>query len=186
MTALSEAARRHLLALARRAIASHLAGEPAPDDDLGAQRAELERRCGAFVTLTSPDGALRGCVGMPEPIYRLYEAVPRAAVAAAVHDRRFPPVDAAELAGLRLDVSVLGPLQPIAPAEIEVGVHGLVVRCDGRSGLLLPQVAAERGWDRERLLDETCRKAGLAAGTWRRADCELMGFTAAVFGDEER
>jgi AmmeMemoRadiSam system protein A len=185
MTALSDGARRHLLVLARRAIASQLSGEPAPEADLGSLRAELERRCGAFVTLTRADGALRGCVGMPEPLYPLDRTVARAAVAAAVHDRRFEPVEEAELPALRVHVSVLGPLQPIAPGEIEVGVHGVVVRCQGRSGLLLPQVAAERGWDRARLLEETCLKANLDRDAWRRPDCEILGFTAAVFGEEE-
>jgi AmmeMemoRadiSam system protein A len=185
MTALSEGARRHLLALARRAIVGQLTGEAAADEDLGELRAELEARCGAFVTLTCRDGSLRGCVGMPEPQYRLDHAVARAAVAAAVHDRRFEPVEEAELSGLRLHVSVLGPLRLIAPQEVEVGVHGLVVRCDGRSGLLLPQVAADRGWERERFLDEVCRKAGLAAGAWRRPDCALLAFTATVFAEGE-
>jgi AmmeMemoRadiSam system protein A len=185
VTALSDGARRHLLALARRAIVGQLTGEASADEDLGELRAELERCCGAFVTLTGPDGRLRGCVGMPEPVYRLDQAVAHAAVAAAVHDRRFEPVEEAELAGLRLHVSVLGPLTPIAPGEIEVGVHGLVMRCDGRSGLLLPQVASDRGWDRERFLEETCRKAGLPPGTWRRPECVLMAFTATVFGEGE-
>ena len=185
MTALSEGARRHLLALARRSIAGQLSGEAAHHEDLGELRAELERPCGAFVTLTCPDGSLRGCVGMPEPMYRLDQAVARAAVAAAVHDRRFEPVEEKELAGLRLHVSVLGPLQPITPDEVQVGIHGLVVRCGGRSGLLLPQVAADRGWERERFLDEVCRKAGLSAGTWRKPECELMGFTATVFAEGE-
>ena len=185
MSEVSAGARRHLLALARRAIEAQITGEPSPEEDLGDLRPELERRCGAFVTLTRGDGTLRGCVGMPEPQYRLDQAVARAAVAAAVHDRRFEPVEQAELSGLRLHVSVLGALLPIAPGEVEVGIHGLVVRCDGRNGLLLPQVAADRGWDRERFLDETCRKAGLAAGTWRRPECELLAFTATVFGEEE-
>jgi AmmeMemoRadiSam system protein A len=185
MTEVSAGARRHLLALARRAIEAQLTGDSGPAEDQGELGAELERRCGAFVTLTRGDGTLRGCVGMPEPLYRLDQAVARAAVAAAVHDRRFEPVEQEELPLLRLHVSVLGALSPIAPGAVEVGIHGLVVRCDGRSGLLLPQVAAERGWERERFLDETCRKAGLAAGTWRRAECELLAFTATVFGEDE-
>jgi AmmeMemoRadiSam system protein A len=184
---LSGAARRHLLAMARRAIEDQLSGALRPEDDLGELRLELEGRRGAFVTLTRRgDGELRGCVGVPEPLYRLDQAVVRAAVAAAVYDRRFDPVAASELPGLSLHVSVLGDLRPIEPDAVEVGVHGLVIRCDGRSGLLLPQVAAERGWDRERLLDETCRKASLAPGTWRRPDCELLAFTATVFSDEEK
>jgi AmmeMemoRadiSam system protein A len=182
---LSEAARRRLLAIARAAIQAQLAGRTFEDEDLGARPAELERLAGAFVTLARrEDGALRGCVGIPEPIYPLAQAVARAAVAAALHDRRFDLVTQAEMPGLSLHVSVLGRLQPIAPEDVEVGVHGLVVRYAGRSGLLLPQVASERGWDRERFLDETCRKAGLRAGTWREPSCELLAFTAIVFGDE--
>jgi AmmeMemoRadiSam system protein A len=184
---LSAAAQRHLLALARRAIEGQLRGESWAGEDLGDRRVELERRRGAFVTLTRrPDGALRGCVGVPEPLYPLAQAVARAAVAAAVHDRRFDPVVASELPGLTLHVSVLGDLVPIAPEAVEVGTHGLVIRGDGRSGLLLPQVAAERGWDRERFLDETCRKAGLKPGTWRNGDCELLAFTATVFSEDEQ
>jgi len=183
---LSAAARRHLLALARRAIEGQLSGEPLAEEDLGELGGELEGFRGAFVTLIRrKDGELRGCVGVPEPLYRLDRAVAEAAVAAAVRDRRFDPVEASELAGLSLHVSVLGELRPIAPEAIEVGVHGLVIRGNGRSGLLLPQVAAERGWDRERFLDETCRKAGLPAGTWRTPGCEILAFTATVFSEEE-
>jgi AmmeMemoRadiSam system protein A len=182
---LSPGARQRLLARARAAIAAELGGAPMDDEDLGELRAELERRSGAFVTLARrADGELRGCVGLPEPIYPLAETVARAAVAAALYDRRFHPVAAAELPGLSLHVSVLGDLQPIAAGEIEVGRHGLVVRHRGRSGLLLPQVASDRGWDRLRLLDETCRKAGLPPGTWREPGCELLAFTAVVFGEE--
>ena len=183
---LSTAARRHLLATARRAIEGRLSGQAYADEDLGELRAELERRSGAFVTLTRrKDGELRGCVGVPEPLYRLDQAVARAAVAAALHDRRFDPVDPSELPELSVYVSVLGDLGPIRPDEVEVGRHGLVVRWEGRSGLLLPQVASERGWDRERFLDETCRKAGLPPGTWREPGCEVLAFTAIVFGEDE-
>ena len=184
---LSAAARRRLLALARRAIEGQLAGVTRAEEDPGELRQELEQLGGAFVTLTRRrDGNLRGCVGVVEPRYRLDEAVAHAAVAAALHDRRFDPVTATELPELTLHVSVLGELLPIEPGAVEVGVHGLVVRCAGRSGLLLPQVAAERGWDRERFLDETCRKAGLRPGTWRAGDCELLAFTATVFSEDEQ
>ena len=184
---LSAAARRHLLALARQAVESALRGVPCEEPDPGDLGVELERRRGAFVTLTRRrDGQLRGCVGVPEPLYRVDQAVARAAVSAAVHDRRFDPVLPSELPDLSLHVSVLGELRPIDPEAVEVGVHGLVIRGGGRSGLLLPQVAAERGWDRERFLDETCRKAGLPPETWRRPGCELLAFTATVFSDEEK
>jgi AmmeMemoRadiSam system protein A len=183
---LSAAARQRLLAVARRAIEGQLSGEPLADEDLGELRAELERRSGAFVTLTRRvDGELRGCVGVPEPRYRLDQAVARAAVAAALYDGRFDPVVSAELPELSLHVSVLGDLRPVDAAQVEVGRHGLVVRYAGRSGLLLPQVASDRGWDRERFLDETCRKAGLPSLSWREPGCEIFAFTAVVFGEED-
>jgi AmmeMemoRadiSam system protein A len=183
---LSPSAQRHLLALARRAIEGQLSGQARAEEALDELRVELERRRGAFVTLTRRrSGELRGCVGVPEPLYRLDQAVVRAAVAAAIHDRRFDPVAASELPELSLHVSVLGDLVAIAPEAVEVGIHGLVIRGDGHSGLLLPQVAAERGWDRERFLDETCRKAGLPPGRWRQAGCEVLAFTAVVFSEDE-
>ena len=57
---------------------------------------------------------------------------------------------------------MLSPMFEIAPEDVVVGRHGLMVSYEGRRGLLLPQVAPEWGWDRETLLAQTCRKAGLA------------------------
>jgi AmmeMemoRadiSam system protein A len=181
---LAEAERRTLLAIARAAIARRLkigAGDPpAPGPAL------YEKR-GAFVTLRRrEDGELRGCVGFVDARHPLHEAVARAAELAAFEDGRFEPVEAAELAGLILDVSVLGPLQPIAPEAVEVGVHGLLVRYAGRSGLLLPIVPLQYGWDREAFLDHTCRKAGLPEDTWRKPGAELLAFTAELLEDDGR
>jgi hypothetical protein len=180
---LSPEARRRLVETARRAIAERLAGWPVPETD-DAPLEELRRCAGAFVTLTRrKDGQLRGCVGLTEPSLPLGQVVARVAVAAALHDSRFPPVTAVELDDLEVHVSVLGPMEPIAAADVEIGVHGLVVRADGRSGLLLPQVPVEHDWTREQFLEATCRKAGLPAGRWKQPECELYAFTAVVFGE---
>src|SRR5258707_12834800 len=118
---LSAGARRHLLAMARGAMEDQLSGELRPEDGLGELRLELERRCGAFVTLTRRgDGELRGCVGVPEPLYRLDQAVARAAVAAAVYDRRFHPAAASDLPGLALHFAPRGELGPIAPDAVQL------------------------------------------------------------------
>jgi len=147
--------------------------------------AALSHRRGAFVTLKRrADGELRGCVGFVEPLYPLFEAVARAAVAAASSDGRFPPVDRSELPSLRVQVSALNPVAAIAPDLVQAGRHGLIVRCRGRGGLLLPQVAAELGWGREELLEGVCRKAGLPARTWRRPDAVILAFTAQVFDED--
>jgi AmmeMemoRadiSam system protein B/AmmeMemoRadiSam system protein A len=170
--------RRQLLRLARETLESHYAGEKPPEIAEPSDR--LRQRRGAFVTLTK-GGRLRGCIGYVEPVVPLWRAVREMAVAAATGDPRFPPVTAGELDELRIEISALSPLERCDdPGSVTVGRHGLVVRMGGRSGLLLPQVPTEQGWDREEFLAHTCRKAGLPPDAWRRG-AELYTFTAQVF-----
>jgi uncharacterized protein len=141
----------------------------------------LARPAAAFVTLRRGP-ALRGCIGHLERDRSLADVVAYAAVCAALEDPRFPPVTAAELELLSIEISILGPMEPVSdPATIEVGRHGLVVHFGARRGLLLPQVATEWGWDRETFLEQLCLKASLPRGAWRTAD--LFTFEALVFGD---
>ena len=80
---------------------------------------------------------------------------------------------------------MLTPAEPVRDvAEIEIGVHGLIVEQGARRGLLLPQVATEWGWDREEFLEHTCLKAGLARDAWKRG-ARVMCFSAEVFREEE-
>jgi AmmeMemoRadiSam system protein A len=181
---LSLDARRILLRLARDAIHAGVSGGPAlraePTD-------ELAILAGAFVTIHHR-GALRGCIGSTDRDRPLVEVVVRCAVAAALDDPRFPPLSAAELGEIDLEISVLTPPEPVSdPADVEVGRHGLIVEQGVRHGLLLPQVAIEWGWDRETFLSRTCIKAGLAPDAWR-AGATILRFEAHVFGerDEER
>jgi AmmeMemoRadiSam system protein A len=184
---LSESEKRDLLRSARGAIAEAL-GLPAeaPPDPTEA----LEQPCGVFVTLHErPAGGaprLRGCIGFLETSSPLSETVRRAAKASALHDARFAPVTAGELPGLEIEVSVLSPLQRVrAISEIVVGRHGLVMRRGMRSGLLLPQVASERGWDLETFLENTCLKAGLPRRAWADRDTTIEMFTAVVFNEAD-
>jgi AmmeMemoRadiSam system protein A len=178
---LSESARGVLLAIARRSVECHLDGAPF---DPGERDPELLAPLGAFVTWKTADGALRGCIGHLSPDVPLAETVARVAVASATEDPRFAPVTRDELDALRLEISVLSPYETIAPAAVEVGRHGLLLRGRGHSGLLLPQVATEHGLDRDAFLAATCRKAGLPKDAWRDPDCTLYAFTATVFGEE--
>jgi AmmeMemoRadiSam system protein A len=180
---LTAAERAELLRVARRSLEEHFAGagpyEPEPASPT------LAEHRGAFVTLHRGEGGdLRGCVGMLRSEEPLVHTVARMAVSAAVDDGRFEPVTSRELPTLRIEISALGPLEPIRPDEVEVGRHGLLVNHGGRRGVLLPQVPIEHDWDRETFLDHTCLKAGLPPGTWREKDVELRGFTAEVFGEE--
>jgi AmmeMemoRadiSam system protein A len=184
MTPLSAAARLALLGLARWAIARRL--DPREPARPVAEGPELAEPRGAFVTLRRrSDGELRGCVGVVEPRLPLHEAVVDAAVGAAFRDHRFGPVSPTELEGLRVEVSVLGALAPTAAEAVEPGVHGVLLRLGDRSGLLLPQVAVEHGWDRDTLLEWACRKAGVPPGAWRDPRCGLFVFTAERFEEDE-
>lgn len=180
MSGLSVGDRLALLALAREAAEAGVAGRPLPRPHLAGSLAEPR---GAFVTLKRRmDGDLRGCIGRIEAREALGITVAQVAVA-ATRDRRFEPVSSEELEGIRIEVSVLTPPVPVAPDGVEVGRHGLIVQRDGSSGLLLPQVPVEHGWDRDTFLSETCRKAGLRRDVWRDGGTVLLAFTAEVFGE---
>jgi AmmeMemoRadiSam system protein A len=181
---LSQATRRDLLDLARRALAAHFSGEAPPR--LGSDRAEAfgEPR-GLFVTLRMR-GELRGCIGTLAPDGDLSRMVPKFALRAAFGDARFPPLSAEELTDIDIEISVLTPPEPLESHEaLEIGRDGLILQARGRSGLLLPQVATEWGFDRERFLAEVCRKAGLPEGAWRDPDAGLWVFRAEVFGEKD-
>jgi len=145
----------------------------------------LKKPSGAFVTLHEAQ-ELRGCIGYVDPRKPLLATVQDAAVKAAMEDPRFPPVGIDELEEIEIEISVLSPLQGIrSPGEIEVGRHGLVVEFGSHRGLLLPQVAAEYGWDAETFLQQTVRKAGLAAHVVDEQDLKVFVFTAEIFNEHE-
>jgi AmmeMemoRadiSam system protein A len=171
--------RTGLLGVARRALRGYLGEGRIPPEE--GMQGKLAAPGAAFVTLTK-NGRLRGCIGYTEAVAPLYRVVQECAVAAATEDPRFPPVSSSELPSLRVEISVLTPLFPILPEEIEVGRHGLMVTQGRMRGLLLPQVPVEQGWDRVTFLDQTCVKAGLPASAWRRG-ATLRAFTAEVFGE---
>lgn len=180
---ISEAEKRFLFRQARTAIEASLAGKnvsapPEPPHELSTVQSPLLRQLGAFVTLTL-EGALRGCIGNIIGREPLYATVWHMAQAAAFADPRFPPVTLAEWPHIHMDISVLDELTPCpAPEAVEVGRHGLVLQYQGRSGVFLPQVPVEQGWDRLAYLDNLCRKAGLPVGTWKQPGAQLYWYEA--------
>jgi len=181
---LSDAERRLLIEHARAAVLSKIGGErDARADGEESVAPALAAPGAAFVTL-HVGGALRGCIGTLERRRSLWSVVGDMAAAAATRDPRFPPIDATDLQAMTVEISVLTPDVVIhRPEEIEIGRHGLDVRRGGARGLLLPQVAVEHGFDREKFLAATCRKAGLPADAWNDGDTEIRVFEADVFGD---
>ncbi|MBK8014260.1 MAG: AmmeMemoRadiSam system protein A [Deltaproteobacteria bacterium] len=138
----------------------------------------------AFVTWHGTEGRLRGCIGTTEAKMPLVDAVARMAWSAGHRDPRFAPIRDDEASTLDVEISVLGPLEPVhAPwGDVTIGVHGLSVESDRARGLLLPQVAEERGWDVRTFLEATCQKAGLDKDAYGRPEVRVFRFPAQVFG----
>lgn len=180
--ALSLETRRELLQVARDAIAAAVDGRSYEPQALPP---EAEAAAGAFVTIHQ-HGELRGCIGQIEARQPLAAAVAQCAMSAATRDPRFAPMSAHELnAGTEIEISVLTPMQRVAsPDEIEVGRDGLLIQQGYRSGLLLPQVATEWGWDRDTFLAHTCRKAGLPQDAWKHG-AEIFRFQAEIFSERD-
>jgi AmmeMemoRadiSam system protein A len=179
---LSDADKARLLRIARETLTAYLTGRTTPE--YAVAEPGLLQEVAAFVTLRRRDGELRGCIGRVEVSEPLYRTVQECAVSAAVNDYRFSPVTAPELDDLLIEISALSPFRLIGnPQEIVVGQHGLLIRKGFHVGLLLPQVAGDRDWNRGQFLDAICAKAGLPANGWQGADLYVFG--AEVFEEED-
>lgn len=184
--------RRYLLALARESISARLDGRRVrieyPQElreRVGSGKSALGVPCGAFVTLTI-NSALRGCIGRMVGAKSLEETVREMALSAAFEDPRFPPLEAGELPRCSIEISALAPMEKCPDfRSVVVGTHGLYLIYHGRSGVLLPQVPVEQGWDLDEYLDYICRKAGVPAGSYSQKDAELYTFTATVFSEKD-
>jgi AmmeMemoRadiSam system protein A len=180
MPSLSEADRRAALQLARTAVVEAVSHRK-PTEAFPREGFFAERR-GVFVTLLVRN-RLQGCIGVIEAKEPLGEAIVHCAASAALEDPRFAPMKTEQLGELSIEISLLSPLEPIAPESIEIGRHGLLVRLHAQRGLLLPQVAVEHRLTREQFLEETCRKAGLPRDAWRDPEACLLVFTCEVFSE---
>lgn len=181
---LNHGEREELLRLARLTVSRYLRGDGPPEVDASQLSAGARREGACFVTLQN-HGQLRGCIGNMEARGPLYQAVIDNAVAAC-KDFRFVdnPVTARELDRLHIEISYLTPMTKISDInDIIIGRHGLLISRSGQRGVLLPQVAYERGWLREEFLAQTCRKAGLPTDAWKDAATTIYSFEAEVFGE---
>lgn len=145
---------------------------------------------GVFVTLKNPLG-LRGCIGYSLPYKKLFIALTDAVIAAATEDPRFPPVKLEELDSLTFEVTVLSSPTRIKVSnskeylsKIKIGQDGLIVKYGYNSGLLLPQVPIEYGWNEKEFLEHTCEKAGLPKDFWKNNEVEIQKFEGIVFKEK--
>ena len=174
--------------VARKVVESLVRGENPPAFDVPEV---FREKAGVFVTLTTyPEDGLRGCIGYPEPVAPLIDALVDSAVSAASRDPRFPRVTAEEMERIRVEVSLLTPPEELKvgkttelPGEVVVGEDGLIVQRGPARGLLLPQVPVEWGWDAEEFLSQTCMKAGLSPDAWHMPGTVILRFRAEVFSE---
>jgi AmmeMemoRadiSam system protein A len=181
--------KKRLLGEARESIAARLENRrPRYNDEAAPVDSVLSRPLGAFVTLHhhGPGGRrLRGCIGRMNSAWPLEKTLRTLAQEAAFGDPRFPPLGAEEFPHCSIEISVLSPLEPCAdPRSVKVGVHGLFLSHRDRSGVLLPQVPLEQGWNLEEYLNYICVKAGLPPRSYEDPGARLFTFTAEVFGEE--
>ncbi|MDD5290410.1 MAG: AmmeMemoRadiSam system protein A [Patescibacteria group bacterium] len=136
---------------------------------------------GVFVTLHK-HGELRGCIGLIEPIKTLGKAIEEMALSSAFDDYRFSPVTKKEWSEIKIEISVLTVPEKIDnPNKIILGKHGVIIKSGLRSGVFLPQVAEETGWNLEEFMDELCtQKAGLSKNAWRDDSAEIYIFEAQI------
>ncbi|MFB5619852.1 MAG: TIGR00296 family protein [Nitrosopumilus sp.] len=179
---------KELVKMARKAVTEFLRNNSKIYDT--AFDAKFDFSSGVFVTLNKQD-SLRGCIGYSLPVKKLSEGLIDAAISAATQDTRFSPVNADELDKITFEVTVLTPPVEIKVEksieylkEIKVGRDGLIVENSYSSGLLLPQVPTEYGWDVEEFLEHTCQKAGLEKDAWKDKDTKISRFQGVIFKEE--
>ncbi|RLE54756.1 MAG: TIGR00296 family protein [Thermoprotei archaeon] len=183
---------RFLVKLARKAVTEYLIHGKVIDPPSETPEKLLRDRYGVFTTIEVYLGPahreLRGCIGFPQGYKNVATAVILSAIAAATEDPRFPPMTVDELSKVVFEVSILSPMELIKVEDprdylkhIKVGYHGLMIEKGFRSGLLLPQVPVEYGWDEETFLCETCIKAMLPPDAWLERDTRVYRFQAQIF-----
>ena len=179
---LNKQQKNKLLKIARNSITEYLTNKTTSklteDDPL------LNTEMGAFVTLRA-DEELRGCIGNITGSLPLSQTIRDMAIAAATEDPRFYPVKINELKEIKIEISVLSPLRKITDInEIVMGKHGVLVKSGFQSGVYLPQIAVETGWNKEEFMNSLCgSKAGINVDAWKKGKCEIYIFTAEVFSE---
>lgn len=173
---------------ARKVIEASVKDEEEPEIDYPDK---FEEKMGVFVTINKyPSEDLRGCIGYPEPTFKLKDALERAADS-ATRDPRFSNLRESELGDIFVEVTLLTPPEEVdcqdpseLPEKIKCGEDGLIISRGPYKGLLLPQVPVDQGWDEETFLSHTCMKAGLGPNEWREGHCTVEKFKGQIFAEK--
>lgn len=175
------------LDLARNSVKTYFLNKEPEDSQL---KEMFSKKQGVFVTLHK-NMQLRGCIGYPEPVLPLYDAVIKAARSAAFNDPRFPPVSEDEIEDIKFEVSVLTVPEKVNVDEpdeylkkVRIGKDGLIIK-GYSSGLLLPQVAEEWNFNQQQFLECVSEKAGMEKDAWKNHQNEIYTFQAQIFSETD-
>lgn len=177
-TPLTENQKQELLRLAKNAIVEYVGRKKVPEHPTNDPR--LHANGATFVTINR-NHMLRGCIGNISPDRPLSSSVIQNAVSACSRDPRFRPMTPEELKDMSVEVTVLSPMEPLTDTGLlKVGKHGIFLVSGSASGILLPQVAMENGWDERTFLEQVSIKAGLSKDAWKGKDAKLYIYTAEI------
>jgi len=175
-----------LLRLARAALENGVRKNPLSPLEGALLTPTLRAEGASFVTLTI-HGNLRGCIGALEPYQPLVDDVREHAVAAALEDYRFPPVQEDELANINIEVSrlTMPVLLEYSDADellkkLRPGVDGVILKDGFRRATFLPQVWEKISGPAE-FLENLCYKMGASPDTWRRKHLEVLVYQVEEF-----
>ncbi len=181
---------KKLIDLAKKAVSDIFEGNVTDAEEY--LKKNFSDNKGIFVTINKK-GQLRGCMGMVDAVYPLYEGVIKLAAAAAFEDPRFPQVEKDELDDLEFELTILSERKKIdvkKPEDylekIKIGRDGLMIKGNLGSGLLLPQVPIEQGWGVEEFLGHVCEKAGMPSEEWKDLTNEIFAFQGEVWAEENK
>lgn len=152
----------------------------------GSYLKKFNEKQGCFVTINK-NKQLRGCIGFPEPVLPLYEAIIQAAKSAAFEDPRFEPLKKKELSEIKFELSILTVPELIKVKKSEDYLNKIKIPGDGliinNQGLLLPQVFTEYKSTLEQALQMTCQKANLSSDAWKDLNNKIYKFQAQIFSE---
>lgn len=149
---------------------------------------DIFNRGASFVTLEK-NGELRGCIGSVLPTISIAQDVSDNAYAAALSDKRFPPVSAEELPLIKLKISLLSNFYEIKYqnerdllSKIKEQQDGVIIRDGNRQGVFLPSVW-EQIPEKEEFFKQLKIKAGMNPNYWNNR-IKVYRFRTVEINDE--